>query len=113
MKNKLDRLYLIGFWFFISIVTVVSVATLLSVVYYKEVGLDTTKPVENNKILEVKVVENIKENKKENIKDTITSKSELDTTPKVKFVAKPKVIQKESYISDTIKIDTLKTYNLK
>lgn len=109
MKNKLDRLYLIGFWVFTSIVTVVSVATLLGVIYYKEVGLDSTKPVENNKILEVKVVENIKEN----IKDTITSKSELDTTPKVKFVVKPKVIEKKSYISDTIKIDTLKTYNLK
>lgn len=104
MKNKLDRLYLIGFWVFISIVTIVSVATLLGVIYHKEVGLDSTKPVENNTILEVKVVENIKEN----IKDTITSKSELDTTPKVKFVAKPKVIQKKSYISDTIKIDTLK-----
>lgn len=109
MKNKLDRLYLIGFWIFTGIVTVVSVATLLGVIYYKEVGLDSTKPVENNKILEVKVVENIKEN----IKDTITSKSELDTTPKVKFVVKPKVIEKKSYISDTIKIDTLKTYNLK
>lgn len=109
MKNKLDKLYLIGFWVFTSIVTVVSVATLLGVIYYKEVGLDSTKPVENNKILEVKVVENIKEN----IKDTITSKSELDTTPKVKFVVKPKVIEKKSYISDTIKIDTLKTYNLK
>lgn len=111
MKNKLDRLYLIGFWVLISIVTVVSVATLLGVLYYKEVGLDSTKTVENNTIDmdSTKTVENIKEN----IKDTITSKLELDTTPKVKFVVKPKVIQKKSYISDTIKIDTLKSYNLK
>jgi len=73
MENKLNRLYKIGIWSFMIFLSVLLITTLFSVIYYKEVGIGSTKTTQIDTILKVKIFENksISKEKKSNI-DTIS-----------------------------------------